>query len=225
MKIVILTSNGIRHKFLANSLASKADDALVVSECKQNDSHLVYLSSDYVFDGELGNYKEQDPLNPKNFYGFSKSKGEEYIQEIAKNYSIIRTSMVYGKNDVKKTLPDWILESIENNNSVDLIDDQYMSPTYLENFCNMLSEVIEKNYNGILHLAGQDRLSRYEFGIKLVKVYQKNPDVLIPVKSKKFNLNSKIPNDSSLNVNKAMSILKMNPEKAEKSLEKYISQP
>jgi len=107
-------------------------------------SFLLSFSSDYVFDGISGDYKEDDLTSPINFYGVSKVKGEKNIQDTSNNYCIVRTGMVYGKNNVKQTLPDWILEKIENEQLLEMISDQFMTPTYLDNLCKMVEETITK---------------------------------------------------------------------------------
>ena len=103
-------------------------------------SYLISFSSDYVFSGEKGNYKENDPASPINHYGFTRVEGEKNIQQIAKDYCIIRTSMVYGKNLVRSTLSEIILNGIDKK--LNLISDQFVTPTYLENLCKMLIETM-----------------------------------------------------------------------------------
>lgn len=184
---------------------------------------LLSISSDYVFDGKEGNYKEDDTVSPINFYGMSKVEGENNIRTIASKYCIVRTSMIYGRNTLRKTLPDNILDGVKEESGFKVIHDQYMSPTYLENFCNMLREVIDDQHYGILHLAGSKKMSRYEFGVKLLNKLNINTDKLIPVKRSEFSFAKTMPKDSSLNTIKAFSLLKEKPEDFEKSLDKCIS--
>jgi dTDP-4-dehydrorhamnose reductase len=185
-------------------------------------SFLIHFSSDYVFDGNSGNYKEDDLTSPINFYGVSKVESEKNVCEISKNYSIIRTSMVYGKNMIKKTLPDWILCDIQNKKQLQLISDQYMTPTYLNNLCNMVIEIISLQYNGIIHLAGPQKMSRYEFAIKMLEVMGKKYDKITAIKCADFDSNVKRPKNSSLNTEKASSILREKPESFELSINKFL---
>lgn len=186
----------------------------------QFNSFLISFSSDYVFDGQTGNYKEEDPICPINYYGLTRAEGEKNIQEIANDYSIIRTSMVYGKNSIRQTLPEMILKEIKQK--FEVISDQFMTPTYLENLCKMIVEVIEIHYNGILHLAGPEKTSRYEFAQKLLKIFEISNENLIESKRSNFEFSKDMPPDSSLNTNKAYSILKEKPEPLELSLNKYF---
>jgi len=187
-------------------------------------SFLVSLSSDYVFDGRTGNYKEYDKVCPINYYGKSRAEGEKNIQKIASNYCIVRTSMVYGKSTVRKTLPDLILSGIKQKKGLKLVYDQYMTPTYLENLCKMLVEIIKLDYRGIIHLAGREKVSRYDFAIKLFNIFGLEKDNLIPVKTTEFSFGSKMPKDSSLNTEKASTMLKEKPELIETSIRKYLKQ-
>lgn len=191
--------------------------------CNKFSSILIHLSSDYVFDGIKGNYKENDPVSPINLYGQSKAKAEKNIQEIAKDYCIVRTAMVYGKSNLKQTLPDWIINEAMKNKKLKIIYDQYMTPTYIDNLCKMIKEVIDLRLNGIIHLAGPQKLSRYTFAIKLLELARVSHNKIIPTKCNKFDLYEKRPIDSSLNTDKATFLLKEKPEKFEVSIEKYLS--
>jgi len=183
---------------------------------------LISMSSDFVFDGNSGNYKESDPVSPINYYGMTKVEGEKNIQNIADNYCIVRPSMIYGKSPIRKTLPYMILEGIKKENGLNLIEDQYMTPTYLENFCNMLVEIIEKRYYGIIHLAGPEKMSRYDFAIKLLNKLGLNKKKIIPVKRNDFEFGKKMPRDSSLNTEKANEVLEEKPESVEKAFSQFL---
>ena len=186
------------------------------------DAFLISISSDFVFDGKKGNYKEDDEVSPINYYGISKIEGEKNIKEIAKNYCIVRTSMIYGKNNLRKTLPERIIDGIKKEEGFHIIKDQYMKLTYLDNFCNMLQEVIERKISGTLHLVGLDRMSRYEFGLKLLEELQMSNKKLIPVKKDEFPFGKIMPKDSSLNADKAFSLLNEKPQSLRDSLIHYL---
>lgn len=185
-------------------------------------AYLVNFSTDYVFDGKRGNYKEDDPISPINFYGVSKAEGEKNVKELSNDYCIIRTSMVYGRNAAKKTLPEWILDGINSPQKLEVIYDQFMTPTYLENLCDMIVEVMERQYNGTIHLAGKDRVSRYDFAIKLLTMLQLPTANIVKVKSSDMPGNENRPADSSLNTAMASSLLRHKPERLEQSLERYV---
>lgn len=186
-------------------------------------SFLLSFSSDYVFDGISGDYKEDDLTSPINFYGVSKVKGEKNIQDTSNNYCIVRTGMVYGKNNVKQTLPDWILEKIENEQLLEMISDQFMTPTYLDNLCKMVEEIITRMYSGIIHLAGTTKMSRYDFAKKMLDLLGKPTDKLIPVSCSHFDNNEIRPKNSTLNTDKAKSLLNEKPESFDSAIKNYLN--
>jgi len=188
----------------------------------QYNSFLIGFSSDFVFDGKSGNYKEDDQISPINYYGKTKAVGEKNIQENANDYCIIRTSMIYGKNQLRNTLADMILNKIRLEEELKIINDQFMTPTYLENFTKMLTEIIEIKYKGIIHLAGPEKMSRYDFAKKMVSLSNFKNASLIPVSHNEFDFSKKMPKDSSLNTEKASSLLLNRPENVESSLKKYL---
>ena len=188
----------------------------------QYNSFLIGFSSDFVFDGKSGNYKEDDQVSPINYYGKTKAMGEKNIQENANDYCIIRASMIYGKNQLRNTLADMILNKVRLGEELKIINDQFMTPTHLENFTKMLTEIIEMKYKGIIHLAGPERMSRYDFAKKLVSLSNFKDTFLLPVSYNEFDFSKKMPKDSSLNTEKAISLLLNGPEKVENSLKKYL---
>lgn len=187
----------------------------------KHSAFLMNFSTDYVFDGKHGNFREDDPVSPINCYGVSKAEGEKNVREFAKDYCIIRTSMVYGNNTIKKTLPEWILEGVRSP-KLEIIYDQFMTPTYLENLCNMILEVLTRRYRGTIHLAGKDRVSRYDFALSLLNMLKIPTDNIVKVKNSDIVGNENRPKDSSLNTDKATSLLKEKPETINESLAKYV---
>lgn len=188
----------------------------------QFDSFLVTISTDQVFNGSKGNYKESDEICPINHYGKTKAEGEKIVQNIAKKYCIIRTSMLWGRNKIRKTFSEFILDETKHENKLKLIEDQITAPTYLENFCKMFSEIIEKEITGIIHLSGPEKLSRYEFGRKLLKSEGLDKEKIIPSKRIEFSFGKYMPRDTSLNTDKATKILRVNPEEVDISIQKYF---
>jgi len=186
------------------------------------DSYLVQMSTDYVFDGKDGNYNENASPNPINFYGKSKLEGEQNVLELCKKFCIIRTSMVFDKSNIKKTLSQWILEKVKKEPKIGLINDQFMTTTYRENLCNMMKEVIQKQNQGIIHLAGKDKTTRYQFAKVLLQQFGYDESKIFSEKRDSFNFSKNMPKDSSLNVDKATSLLNNKPEELKISIKKLF---
>lgn len=135
---------------------------------------ILFFSADYVFDGDSGNYKDDDRPNPMTNYGKTNLLAEKVLEKSVIDYKIIRTAAVMGKGG---TFFNWLLKNINEEKIIKLYSNIYFSPTPIE-FLNENIKYIINNYNKIeskvIHLVGEKRLSRYEFGVKLVKLFQKD---------------------------------------------------
>ncbi|MCF7566770.1 dTDP-4-dehydrorhamnose reductase [Sabulilitoribacter arenilitoris] len=139
--------------------------------CKQTDTVLIHISTDYVFDGEKKEpYTIKDKPNPINEYGKSKLLGEQYIQDILKEYFIIRTSWLYSNkygNNFYKT----ILEKAKASEAIFVTDEQKGSPTSTESLAEYLIELIinRPNHYGIRHFSDDKIMTWYEFANQILK--------------------------------------------------------
>jgi dTDP-4-dehydrorhamnose reductase len=180
--------------------------------CKERDVFLVYVSTDYVFDGQKGMYKETDNPAPINYYGLTKLKGEEAVQALD-NHCIARGSVIYGSTPAtgKINFALWLLDKLRKKEEVKIATDQWNSPTLNLNMAEMILEAVEKRIVGTLHLAGATRLSRYEFAEHIAEVFNLDPTYITPTRSDQLKWVAKRPRDSSLNVDKAERMLVNKP--------------
>lgn len=146
-----------------------AEATKVIAQCaKELDINLIYISTDYVFDGtKEGEYVETDTPNPINVYGASKLLGEQYVQELLEKYYIVRISWVFGENgnNFIKTMRRLGLERDELN----IIDDQVGSPTCTADLAPLLVDMMETNKYGIYHATNEGFCSWYEFANEIFK--------------------------------------------------------
>lgn len=186
--------------FRVNYLATKA----IAHLTKKNGAFLVYVSTDYVFDGEKGLYKEIDLLNPINYYGLTKLLGEITVSNTLPDSSlIIRTSGLYGYSPTgKKNFGVNALEKLMKGETVYAFHDQYLSPTYAYFFAEELVKALEKRITGVIHLAGE-RSSRYDFALSLAKVLGADETLVKPISIHDVKLAAKRPRDSSLDTSRA----------------------
>jgi len=183
-------------------------------------SHLTYVSTDYVFDGEKGFYTEEDNPNPISYYGYTKLKGEQFVKENAEKWCIARPSVIYGWGPAhKQNFATWLINNLNQGKEVKVLTDQYVSPTLNTNLAEMLLEIAELGITGILHTAGATRLSRHEFALKLAETFKLNTDLIKPAKMDAMPWKAKRPKDSSLNVSKASALLNAKPLKLNQALE------
>ena len=179
---------------------------------------LLYLSTDYVFDGEKGLYREDDIPNPINFYGLTKLVAEEIVRSVVEKHIVVRTSAVYGFGMGRKNFGKFLIEALSKGQKVKAIVDQWLSPTLNTLLAKAVVELIEKEAYGLYHVAGE-RVSRYEFAIKLAKKFGSDTSLIEPARMSDFNWIARRPRDSSLDCSKARSIISTNFNSLEYSLD------
>jgi dTDP-4-dehydrorhamnose reductase len=200
----------------------------IVEAAKATGSFFIYISTDYVFGGETGRYKETDAPNPINYYGVTKLKAEEIVKT-QKKYFIARPSVMYGSTPAagKINFALWIIENLRKGEHVKIVTDQWNTPTLNSNLAEMTLEVIERKLTGIYHLCGATRLSRFEFAEQIADVFGLDSGLIDKVLSSQFTLTAKRPIDSSLDTSKAQQTLQHKPlemDMALKQLKLELSQ-
>jgi dTDP-4-dehydrorhamnose reductase len=164
---------------------------------------LILISTDYVFDGAKGNYAETDEPNPISFYGRTKLEAERITVKTLPDSMIVRTSVLYGWHPTKLNFATWVLKGLRERQTLRVADDHINSPTFADNLANAIKNTIEQNSKGILHIAGNERISRFEFARRLAEKFGLDEALLIPVEMRDLNWVARRPRDSSLDVGKA----------------------
>ncbi len=171
----------------------------LAKNCKENNTVLIHISTDYVFDGEKEEpYTITDSPNPINEYGNSKLQGEKYIQDILKRHFIIRTSWLYSKtygNNFYKT----ILKKTKTESKLFITDEQVGCPTNTETLAKYIVNLIKKNTNafGLHHFCDTEAMTWYDFAEKVIK--EKNlTSLIVLVKSHNYCTFAKRPKNSVL---------------------------
>jgi len=210
-----------KEKDLAMKINHNATKIISEQAAKQK-SFFVYVSTDYVFDGVKEMKKESDSTNPVDFYGKSKLEGEKAVMNLASSWCIARTSTPYGMHSIKKSFPSWVIENLLENNKINVVVDQFTSPTYVPNLSRMLIEVAKRQIVGIIHLAGATRISRYEMAELTADKLNLDKKLLNPTNIDEMKWTAKRPKDSSLDVSKAFSILEEKPFIIEQGLDNFV---
>jgi dTDP-4-dehydrorhamnose reductase len=184
----------------------------IAHACNKAEAKLIYISTDYVFDGEKGNYQEHDKPNPINYYGFTKLEGEKQVINTCKNYVILRTSVLYGWHPWKQNFATWIINQLKQNKEITVVEDHYNTPTLAENLAEITIEALQKDLQGLYHASGSQRISRYEFARQIAKTFHLNQNLIKPIKMGQLTAwIAKRPKDSSLNTDKIQKQLKTKP--------------
>ena len=201
-----------RERDLAEKVNHEATRTLSES-AKKAGAYFLYVSTDYVFDGRRGMYREEDQTNPISVYGLSKLHGEESVQASGAESCIARGSVVYGARPGagKVNFALWLVERLRNGESVKVLEDQYVSPTLNSRFAEMILEALERRTNGIFHMAGASRVSRYDFAVALADTFGLDASLVEPVTMDEMKWVAKRPRDSSLDVSKATSLISKKP--------------
>jgi len=180
--------------------------------CSKTEAKLVYISTDYVFDGEKGNYNEQDKPNPINYYGVTKLEGEKQVTQNCQKYFILRTSVLYGWHPWKQNFATWVINQLKQDKEITVAEDHYNTPTLADNLAEITLEAIQKDLQGLYHASGSERVSRYVFAKQIAKAFNLDPNLIKPIKTNQLTTwIAKRPKDSSLNTQKIQKQLKTKP--------------
>jgi len=173
----------------------------VLAACKKIDSKLIFMSTDFVFDGKKqGNYTEDDTPNPLSHYAKTKYDAELAIIHSEVEYTICRTAVLYGWNPQKLNFITWLLEKLNNNEKLTIVTNQINNPTYVKNLAEIILKLVEKDTSGIYHTVGKDSLSRYEMALKCAEIFNYNTNLIIPINE--INQKALRPNNASLDITK-----------------------
>jgi dTDP-4-dehydrorhamnose reductase len=168
--------------------------------CKEIDAKMVYISTDYVFDGEKEEpYEVTDTPNPINYYGLTKYLGEQEVQKNLDKFFIVRTSWVFGKNgnNFVKTM----LKLGQERKEIKVVCDQVGSPTYTYDLAKFLCDMIQTDNYGIYHATNEGYCSWYEFACEIFKIAGMDDVKVIPIKSEEYPTNAVRPKYSKLSKN------------------------
>jgi len=162
--------------YLVNALGTRN----VALACQGCGAAMVYISTDYVFDGQKGEpYLEFDEPNPINVYGRSKLAGERCVQALLHKFYIVRTAWLYsrtGDNFVKK-----VLRLADERDELSMVTNEVGSPTYAPDLAAAITQLIRHPLYGIYHLTNQGCCSRYEFAKKILEFAGKGDFPIHPI--------------------------------------------
>lgn len=187
----------------------------VVEIAKDLGAFFVYVSTDYVFSGDKGMYKEKDEPNPIDYYGYTKLLGEKYCDCIA------RPCVIYGAKPAsgKVNFALWLIDKLRSREEVKIVTDQFITPTLNTNLAKMLLEIAEREPRGIFHLAGDTRISRYDFALRIADKFDLDRDLIKTSRMEEMRWIAPRPKDSSLDTSKASRYLNEKPYDLDKALE------
>lgn len=193
----------------------------LVEACNQVGAHFQLLSTDFVFDGEKGNYAEEDEVNPLSVYAKSKSDAETIVEnESTTDNSIVRTIIVYGsaENLTKSNIISWAKTALEKGDPLTIVDDQFRAPTWAEDLAAGCMGVFEHHRTGVFHIAGPEIMSIFELVVRIGKHFNLETDQVSKVSSSTLNQVAKRPPKTGFNMSKAYEQINYKPHTLEETL-------
>lgn len=177
-----------------------------------NDSKIIHISTDYVFDGKTGNYDENSKPNPLSYYGKSKLASENALISSGIKFAVIRTMIIYGTaNNIRPNFALWLIDMLEKGEHVRIVDDQFGMPTISDDLGLGILKITNLDKSGYYHICGSEFLSRYEFAVKLANIFNLDENLIIPVKTSDLNQAAPRPMKSSFVLLKAETELGLKP--------------
>ena len=202
------------HAFNVNTLGAKK----LAQACNTYDSHLIHVSTDYVFDGKAGPYQENDTPKPISYYGQTKHQSEELVLKENEKFCVVRTGMLYGWCQNRQNLGTVIISELRNNKQIKLINDQQVSPSYTDNIAEMMLELAQMKISGIFNVTNSSIMTRYDFGMLLSEVFGLNKSLIKSISAEDFPWKVPRPHKGGLLIEKISKILHKKPLSAKECL-------
>jgi dTDP-4-dehydrorhamnose reductase len=196
----------------------------ILLAAEKGKSFIIFISTDFIFDGEQGIYKEEDESHPVNYYGETKVHAEELVKKYNYAFAIIRTILVYGKPlSGKNNILTIVKEKLEKGEKYKVVNDQVRTPTYVEDLASAIITVIEKKATGIYHIGGKDVLTPYEMACKTADYLGLDKSLIRKVTQADFSQPAQRPLKTGFNISKAETELGYRPVSFEEGLRKTFS--
>ncbi|MCG8235514.1 SDR family oxidoreductase [Tenacibaculum finnmarkense] len=188
-----------------------------------NNTHLIHISTDFIFDGKKGFYKETDIPNPVNYYGISKLKAEQILTQSNIDYTILRTVLVYGKvfDMSRSNIVLWVKKSLEDKKEITIVNDQYRMPTYVDDLALACKLALDKKATGIFNISSNTLLSIYEIAQQIAVVFQLDKSLIKPIKTSELQQAATRPSKTGFNLKKTTEVLQFYPKSFQENLQKF----
>ncbi len=186
--------------------------------CKRYDTRMMFISTDFIFDGNDGPYRENDLPNPVNYYGLSKLKAEEIIQRSGVSYAILRTILLYGITSgmSRGNIVLWAKKSLEEGKNLRIVNDQIRCPTLAEDLASATVSCLMKNAEGIFHISGPEMLSMVELVKKVANFWKLDDSLISEINSNELDQLAKRPPKTGFVLLKAQTELNFKPHNLKK---------
>jgi dTDP-4-dehydrorhamnose reductase len=198
----------------------------LVSAAESIAARFIYISTDFVFDGLNGPYKETDIAEPVNYYGSSKLAAEKAVMESRLSWCIIRTVLVYGNILLgnRSNMVSWVQQNLLDGKNIRVVSDQWRTPTYVEDLAKGIVLAVEKKATGIFHISGPEMLSPYEMAMLTANYLQLDTSLIEKVDASIFSQPGKRPAKTGFIIDKAKQELGFSPMSFVEGLKQMLPQ-
>ncbi|MGE0587431.1 MAG: NAD(P)-dependent oxidoreductase [Cyclobacteriaceae bacterium] len=185
----------------------------LVDACAKINAHLIHVSTDFIFDGSHGPLKEDEPAKPVNYYGESKLAGEQVVKQSSINWTILRTVLVYGiTSDLSRSnIVLWVKKSLEDGKDINVVNDQWRTPTLAEDLAMGCYLAAKKKATGIYHVSGDEMMTPYDIAVKTAKHFNLDTSLIHATDSTKFKQPAARPLTTGFDITKAKTQLGYKP--------------
>jgi dTDP-4-dehydrorhamnose reductase len=192
----------------------------IASACRDYGTHLIFLSTDFVFDGQKGDYTEEDPPNPISYYGESKLEAERILLSMNIGAAIIRTCMVFGFEETltRQNIALRVIDSLRNGKPFRVPFDQIRTPTLADDLAQAIVNVAESRVQGLFNVAGADRITVADFAKLTARTFNLDDSLLKPIPAADLCEPSRRPANSGLNISKAREHIGYHPHSLPEAL-------
>jgi dTDP-4-dehydrorhamnose reductase len=182
--------------------------------------HFIHVSTDFIFDGTRGPVTEEEIPNPLSIYGHSKRKAEQLIQASTIDYAILRTVLVYGITEgmSRSNIVLWVKNNLESGKEINVVTDQFRTPTLAEDLANGCVLVAKKRAKGIYNISGKDFMSINTIAHKVAHFFHLNTILIKPSLSETIKQPAKRPPITGFIIEKAIQELGYKPHSFEEGL-------
>ncbi|CAM1374105.1 SDR family oxidoreductase [Tenacibaculum xiamenense] len=195
----------------------------LIKYSEEHKAHIIHLSTDFIFDGKKGCYKETDEPNPISYYGLSKLKAERELVNSSIDYTILRTILVFGKvyDMSRSNIVLWVKESLEKGKSINVVNDQYRMPTYVTTLAEACKAAIDKGKYGIYNVSSTELLTVYDIALQIAEKFNLNKELISPISSKELNQKAQRPEKTGFDLSKTKKDLGIELRKFKEDLQNF----
>ena len=205
-------------------LAGEINVAGLQHICDSFKGKIIHLSTDYVFDGTSGPYKEDDPSNPISIYGKTKLASEHILLEKDIKNLVIRGNVLYDYSPhTSASFLNWVVSSLKDNQEIKVVEDQFNNPTWTRSMSDIIELSIKNDLEGIIHWGDSVHISRFEFAKLIAKKFSLNESLIKPVLTSELSQTARRPLQSGLSTEKLVNMLDIIPPSIDDCLDEIIN--